>query len=423
MANRLAVLGVGFGMVGLLGAGALLAGELPESKAELARTARARALEQREGELLGRSMANVEAEVSVRAQEMGVEISSAALTALFSQIAWSQLDLDRCSLRLLTPERCRRAGQALETAEVDFLRQVGFSAAEFKAGRRAIRPAADLGDKGLFPPSGSQRTDPQYCVCDVSIANRDRWIDRYWGLECNGHAGHGVCSTDLDWAHSAGAGAMTGTITANLGYEIRTSSCPDDHRTCFKGPMSSKTGGGEWGNVCNCDIGHSQFSDPQGAWYGGDATDAELVAQVYFPAMMADGPCAQNGIGVQEFIKENDPFCCDDPLGTLLAQTPVTDGTTVAEVPASVQNCNGGSQSGQPPNCGTFGATIRITATCQTGSDETFGSCEGRCGQILPDATCNCDFDCQYYGDCCDDYCARCSTQGVPFPCSSGGDY
>lgn len=128
--------------------------------------------------------------------------------------------------------------------------------------------------------------------------------------------------------------------------------------------------------------------------------------------MVGDGTCDRGGVFVQEYIEENDPVCCDDPMGTLLASVGIQEGTTTTDVPASAQNCNGGSQSGRWPYCGTFGATIRITTSCTTRLDDTWGSCAGRCGQVLPDATCNCDLACQSWGDCCADYCDNCAALG-----------
>lgn len=393
-------------------------------------------LDLRAAELGMEMRAEVEAQVRAQAAMMKVEVPVAELTDLLFAKAFLELDRDRCGFRLLEAEVCRRVGRDLAAVEADFLRLAALSADEFKSGRRGLggtsspvvggrRPTRAGGRppaKGLSFPGGSDRSDPEYCECSVSVASRDRWINRYWGLECNGHASHGVCSGNVDSWHSSGAGAMTGTIYAFFGGDIRARSCPDDHRTCFKGPMASKPGGGEWGNVCNCDTTHSQFSNPFGSWYGGDLSDAELVFQASFPGMIVDGPCGSSSMAVQEFVKENDPVCCDDPMGTLSANVWIADGTNVTEIPTSAQNCNGGSQSGVPPFCGTFGATIRVQTTCQTRADDSFASCSGRCGEMLPDATCHCDFGCQQAGDCCFDYCDACSAQGdsPPFECSFG---
>jgi hypothetical protein len=106
-------------------------------------------------------------------------------------------------------------------------------------------------------------------------------------------------------------------------------------------------------------------------------------------------------------------------MGTLVAARPVAEGTTSADVPTSAQNCNGGSQSGVPPYCGTFGATIRIDTTCWTQEDDSFGSCYGRCGEAPPEFTCSCEFGCQDSGTCCFDYCDACTLPDQPAPLCS----
>ena len=214
---------------------------------------------------------------------------------------------------------------------------------------------------------------------------------------------------------------MTGEISVFFGVSGRGLSCPDDHRLCFKGPKPSKPGGGEWGNVCNCDTFHSQYTNPFGSWYGGDLTEPTLVFQGSFHDMVGDGACDGAWIEVRERIEENDPWCCDDPMGTLVASTQIGEGSRSADVAASAQNCNGGSQSGVFPYCGTFGATIRIVTSCSTQPDDPFGSCYGRCGEELPDATCSCDFYCQSNGNCCSDYCDACTLPEFPAPECSGG--
>jgi|GEM_PF-2481539 len=387
-------------------------------------------LEEREGVLALRSRAAVAAEVRQRAGELDVEAAVEDLTDLLFLHAWLELAIDRCVATVGDAAACGDLRTELDAADAQFLRLAGLSVQEFRSGRREADAAALLRASvgALTFPGGSTRTDPQYCVCSVTVSNFARWMNRYWGLECACHSGHGVCSNDLDlcspwpFQHSPGVGAMTGNINLGFGNEWRSRSCPDDHRTCFKGPKPSKTNGGEWTNVCNCDIGHSQFVSQTTEFFGGDATDAILVTQASFPNVVRDGPCVGAGLGVQEYIVEHDPVCCDDPMGTLTASVQVQNGARTVNVPASTQNCNGGSQSGQPPNCGTFGATIQIQTSCQTLEDDSFGSCFGRCGEVLPDATCNCDFDCQVEGDCCLDYCDACSAngEGPAFPCDFG---
>jgi hypothetical protein len=217
---------------------------------------------------------------------------------------------------------------------------------------------------------------------------------------------------------------MTGKIYLHHASGTRVRECSDDHRTCFKGPVPSKPGGGEWTNVCNCDTIHSQLSNPFAGMYGGELADGELVAQASFGDLISDGPCGSGGgFTVVEWINENDPWCCDDDMGDLVASFALLEGAATQEAAVSAQNCNGGSQSGVPPFCGEFGATVRLTTQCVTRDDDSFGSCHGRCGEMLADATCHCDFACQSYGDCCWDYCNACASQGdgPAMECSVGG--
>ncbi len=372
-------------------------------------------LARRSRELAARGRPEVLAEVARRAAELGVAAPAGQLADLLLERA--QLDLALAACPLATDARCAGIRTSLADLDRRFQELAGLAPEEFKRGRREGRqtPAPDgLTALRTSLTASSSRTAPDHCVCDVSIYSSNRFLNRYWGLECNNHGGHGVCSNNVDSAHSPGSGAMTGDIQAYFGEDARGRSCPDDHQTCFKGPMS-----GQWGNVCNCDTWHSQFTNPTGSWYGGDLTDSVEVFQASFPQMLADGSCPGKGLTVKEYIEENDPWCCDDPMGDLFAHFQVAEGSSSQTFQASAQNCNGGSQSGVPPYCGTFGATIRLAASCTTRLDDQFGSCSGRCGQVLPDATCNCDFDCQSYGDCCFDYCSSCASQSdPPMPCN-----
>lgn len=209
------------------------------------------------------------------------------------------------------------------------------------------------------------------CICDVYVYSKSRWMNRYWGLECNNHGGHGVCSTNVDSAHGSGCGAMTGTIALISGTppyvdDSGSLGCPDDHYTCFRGPSACDSGG-SWGNVCNCDTLHSQNYNTTGEWYFGDLNDPTEVLQAFGDDFFSYGQCGSGSvIQVQEAIQEHDPVCCDDPMGTLVATTPTANGDTTVEIAASTRNCNGGSQSGVSPNCGTFGATIKIRKICGT---------------------------------------------------------
>ena len=238
-------------------------------------------------------------------------------------------------------------------------------------------------------------------------------MNRWWGLECNKHASHGVCSNNVDSAHSAGIGAMTGDIDLYFGGNHANRDCPDDHYTCFRGPSTDHYG--EWGNTCSCDTWHSQYSNPYTSWYGGDLTDSLEVPQLYTNYLAVAGTCSGASVTVSEYIKENDPFCCDDPMGTLWISLPLQDGAGTVSGPASAQNCNGGSQSGVYPYCGTFGATIRVAYNCTTyvPPPPDPNTCRDHCFNTPAEATCSCQLGCSYTGDCCPDYRELCCD---PYP-------
>ena len=157
---------------------------------------------------------------------------------------------------------------------------------------------------------------------------------------------------------------MTGDIDLYFGSHHAHRDCPDDQRTCFKGPSTDHVG--SWGNACSCDTWHSQYYNPSVAWYGGDLTDNAAVDQLHTGYMTVPGACNEVTVSVKEFIQENDPWCCDDPMGDLWVTLPLANGSGTVDGATSAQNCNGGSQSGVYPNCGTFGATIRVAYVCST---------------------------------------------------------
>lgn len=260
----------------------------------------------------------------------------------------------------------------------------GFSAADFKSGgplaaARAGRSVGDgIGRTGakLLPVCEEDPGAPgcgggggpapyDVCICDVWASSIHRWMEPWWALECNNHGSHGVCSGDVDSGHGTGCGAMTGWIAIYKdGGHVGTRECPDDHFTCFRGP-SRCDDGGSWGNVCSCDTWHSQLWDAGGEWYAGRLEDDVDVFQLAVSGLVYVGACGQSTIYFSNFVNENDPWCCDDSLGTLIAPTPTALGTTTRDVPASVVNCDGGSRSGVYPHCGKFGATYRITTSCR----------------------------------------------------------
>jgi hypothetical protein len=360
-----------------------LAMESPKESNE----ALAAALPGREKALARTRREDVLPEVDRRARELKVTASPEELADLLTQRAWLQLDLDKC--RVSRGTSCSEPASALQAVEASFRKLAGVSANEFQHGRKA--PAA--------PAQRKDNWDPNHCTCSFWVYSSNRWMSPYWGLECNNHASHGVCSDNVDSAHSPGIGAMVGSVYV-LFSTIQETECGDDHRTCFKGPSTSNPG--EWGNVCSCDTWHSQYYDPYSAWYGGDLQDAEEIYQAYGGGLL-DGECEGQYVLVEESIQEHDPICCDDPMGVLVADLPLHEGSGSSSAAVSAQNCNGGSQSGVPPYCGTFGATIRVAYSCQTQPDaET--SCQGQCWSDPPDGNCSCSAGCVGQGTCCYDY-------------------
>ncbi|HXU29575.1 MAG TPA: hypothetical protein VN851_03270 [Thermoanaerobaculia bacterium] len=318
-------------------------------------------IDRREADLAQRRREDVVPEVSKRIAEMGIAASAGELTDLLGRWERQTLALDKC--RIGGSEKaadCRTLAAELAWIDAAFRDRSGLSVREFQSGRKATpgrdaARAARIGGRNLTANSG------QSCTCAFTVYSADRWMNRYWALECNNHGSHGFCSNNVDSAHSAGIGAMTGDIDLYFGGNHVHRSCPDDHATCFRGPSN-----GEWGNVCNCDTWHSQTYNPYTSWYGGDLTDASQVTQATAGWWTVPGPCSANYLVVKEYVQENDPWCCDDPMGDLWASLPLADGYGFTSAPASTQNCNGGSQSGVYPNCGTFGATIQAAYNCTT---------------------------------------------------------
>jgi len=333
-------------------------GQGTERMSAQARAALAASIPRREAELAKRQREDVLVEVEARAREMSVRASVEELTDLLGQRAHLQIGLDKCRSGSGGAASCHAEERALARVEASFRDRAGLSAREFQGGRRDTNPPADK----LGGPQSLSKS--QTCTCALSVYSGYRWMNRYWGLECNNHASHGVCSNDVDSAHTAGTGGMTGDIDLYFGSYHQHRSCPDDQTTCFHGPETEHPG--EWGNACNCDTWHSQYDNPQGTWYGGDLSDSAWVHQVSTPYFTVAGSCDGAYVTVSEYIKENDPWCCDDPMGTLWISVPVANGSGNSPGEASFQNCNGGSQSGVYPYCGTFGATIWVAYICQT---------------------------------------------------------
>ncbi|MDX1996942.1 MAG: hypothetical protein SF066_04425 [Thermoanaerobaculia bacterium] len=349
------------------------------------------AVERRAAELARLDRRDVLTQVRARARELAVVAPAGELTDLLGHAA--ELEIARDTCRLTAAANCHAVEGELAKVEAAFLALAGLSRAEFRAGRRAA--AAPQALEFLAPASGES------CTCSFTVYSSNRSMTGHWGLECNNHGGHGVCSNNVDSLHTAGIGAMTGKIDLFYGGGSASRDCPDDHFTCFRGPAN-----GEWGNVCNCDSGHSQFWNPTGAWYGGDLSDAVEVWQLSTNWLSAAGACNNTYVVVQEFVKENDPWCCDDPMGTLSVALPLQDGVGSVSAPTTTTNCNGGSQSGVYPNCGTFGATIRVAYNCATYTPPPPDpwSCRDSCFSTRPDHQCSCDLGCTLVGDCCWDY-------------------
>jgi hypothetical protein len=376
-----------------------------------ARKALAESIPRREKELVLRERKDVLAEVKQRMQEMGVSASADELTDLLGRRAYLQIDLDKCQLGTIKAGHCRATEAEMASVEASFREKTGVSTREFRGGRRdsTEREAARASMAGA---PGANKAAGDSCTCALSVYSGYRWMNRWWALECNNHASHGVCSNNVDSTHTPGTGAMTGDINLYFGSYHQYKECPDDGTTCFHGPSTAHSG--QWGNVCSCDTWHSQYYNPTGDWYGGDLSDSLWVHQVSTPYFTVAGSCDGAHVTVSEYIKENDPWCCDDPMGTLWVSVPVSNGSGNSPGQASVQNCNGGSQSGVSPNCGTFGATIWVAYICSTYSPPPPPTCDPEAEQYCYSIgwnwqswDCNCVDPCQP-----DPYCTEWNSQG-----------
>lgn len=206
------------------------------------------------------------------------------------------------------------------------------------------------------------------CTCDIEVWSDYRWMDPWWGLECDEHCGHGYVGSDCDTAHGEGCGAMTGFVRLRHpnGATIANRSCPDDHHTCFRGP-SACDDGGAWGNACNADILHcvnGGYAD--GSFDCNALADSTWVYQLTAYGASFPGACGTNWFNVYEFIDENDPWCCDDPMGELNVSMYTAEGFNTTYLYPSAENCNGGSQGGVYPHCGKFGAQLTVFTSCST---------------------------------------------------------
>lgn len=222
-----------------------------------------------------------------------------------------------------------------------------------------------FGILGLAAGAGAEN-----CTCNIQVYSTYRWMDPWWGLECNEHCGHGYVGSSCDSLHGAGCGAMTGYVRLRYsnGATISTRNCPDDHETCFRGP-SACDDGGSWGNVCSADIWDCKSGGKAGgSWECDGLSDSGWVFQTSRSGVTLAGACGTNWFNVLEFIDENDPFCCDDPMGYINVSAFTAEGTRTVFLAGEDENCNGGSQGGVPPHCGRFGATLAVVTTCASGT-------------------------------------------------------
>jgi hypothetical protein len=374
-------------------------GQVEERMSAQARKALAESIPRREKELALRVRKDVLAEVKQRMREMGVSASADELTDLLGQRAQLEIRLDKCRSASIDAGGCSAEAAELAAAEASFRKKTGLSTREFRGGQRDTT-ARDAARAAVAGTRSATKAAGDSCTCALSVYSGYRWMNRWWALECNNHASHGVCSNNVDSSHSPGTGAMTGDINLYFGSYHQYKECPDDGTTCFHGPSTAHSG--QWGNVCSCDTWHSQYYNPKGDWYGGDLSDSAWVHQVSTPYVTVAGSCDEASVSVSEYIKENDPWCCDDPMGTLWVTVPVANGSGNSPGQASVQNCSGGSQSGVSPYCGTFGATIWVAYVCSTYSPPPPPECDPEAEQYCYSIgwnwqswDCNCVDPCQ----------------------------
>ncbi|HWM89575.1 MAG TPA: hypothetical protein VN493_02285 [Thermoanaerobaculia bacterium] len=329
------------------------------SGVEEGRASLATSISRREFELAMRDRKDVLVDVRKRIQDLGLTASASQLNSLLEQRAHLEIAIDKCRL---AGDSCWADEAAMADVEASFRQKAGISTREFRSGRRNSPFLDAERTRAAGPITAMSANDT--CTCNFAVYSLDRWMNGHWGLECNNHASHGVCSNNVDSGHTPGIGAMTGDIDLYFGGSHVHRDCPDDQYTCFKGPSTDHVG--SWGNACSCDTWHSQYYNPSTSWYGGGLTESTVVYQLGTSNLTVAGACNEVSVSVKEFIQENDPWCCDDPMGDLWVNFPLADGYSVTDRGASAQNCNGGSQSGVSPNCGTFGATIRLVSNCST---------------------------------------------------------
>lgn len=263
---------------------------------------------------------------------------------------------------------------------------------------KGFNEAALLSLLALMAAVGTARAGTRnYCQCDdIRIYSIYRYMNgpstgSKFELECNNHGGHGYCSGNVDSAHGAGCGAMTGSVSGYLYpyYDPSTTylssfgrSCPDDHYTCFRGPSSCDSGG-SWGNTCNCDTWHSQTSNPSGDWWWDGLGDDVDTYQVGSGWKLSGAQCSNSSLTIVHQVNEHDPICCDDPMGTAYSWVTIGEGYGSAYTSSSVQHCEDGT-------CGNWGSSYRVDwSNCRSGTEY--------CGDYGAYCTSN--------SECCSGYC------------------
>jgi hypothetical protein len=232
---------------------------------------------------------------------------------------------------------------------------------------RAASPVLLLFLLGAGFLGASAPASAETCTCGISLYSVIRWMAPWWGLECVGHCGHCYVGSSCDTAHTAGCGSMTGYVRLRYssGSTIGQRDCPDDHTTCFRGPSTCDDDPGSWGNVCSADCWRCRFGgDPDGSWDCNYLWDIGQVHQLRALPVVFEGACGTSWFNVLEYIDENDPVCCDDPMGYLSVSTWTKAGSATTYLDPIARNCNGGSQGGVSPHCGTFGATLAVLTSC-----------------------------------------------------------
>ena len=138
-------------------------------------------------------------------------------------------------------------------------------------------------------------------------------------------------------------------------------------------------------------IGCSGSDDPKNNTGGqADATSADVAVQ-FGDATEQDGALEDGSAADSDVVSDNDASTPDAVVSDVVDDAgALSDGEAAGDMTR-------GMDTGEPPA----------------------GTCEGRCGVFVPSAGCQCDPDCEEFGDCCPDYDALCISGGDAI---SGGD-